>query len=285
MKLTIVLLLGLIHSSVEASEFITEASGVCRVGQSLLIAGDEEPKTIWSIKDEQVTKIKVKGGTWDDLEDLSTVDDKRFFAVTSHSRTKKGKRKPEREQLMLLSKKGESLKLEAKWSLREQILELLKMSLSKDIDIKTVEVASPDEGGLNIEGLAYTGSKLYFGLRSPLTKKGEAIILVAKNTKEVLEGATPVLSEVIRVSLKKNGIRGLTLDGQGLLILSGPTNDAEGDFDLNWFNLSHRNLNSYSLPGFSSLLRPEGLVKENDGSVTLVQDFEGPQTQDVVVNF
>lgn len=266
------------------AEFIPEASGVCELGTTLVIAGDEEPKSLW-LQDEggALMKVKVQQAKWDDLEDLSAVDDTRFFAVTSHGRTKSGKRRPEREQLLLISKAQNQLSVKASWSLRESILALLRQRLAQEIDHQVVEGASPDQGGLNIEGMAYVGGKLYLGLRSPLTSKGEAIVLVVRNGQALLSGGTPEFSDVWRINLAGRGIRGLAVLNEALLILGGSSDDRDLKFSLDRLTLSSQQVEDFPLPRFSTLLRPEGIVVRKDGSITLAQDFKSPESQDVLV--
>ena len=76
------------------------------------------------------------------------------------------------------------------------------------------------DGGLDIEGLAVTADRLYFGFRGPATD-GKASILSVDKTK-FFEGrpADPVLSEVALGAGR--GIRDLQSVDGGLLILAGP---------------------------------------------------------------
>ena len=268
------------------AEFIPEASAACRVGETLLIGGDEEPQAMWLVNDSgKISKIKVNGSTWDDLEGMAKFDATNFFALTSHSRTKKGKRKAEREQLMFAAFKPNRIDILKKWSLREQVIQLLEKELAKELDMRIVESASPDEGGLNIEGLALLEEKLYLGLRSPLTKSGKALILVINNAKALLEGATPAFDNVISVDLSGNGIRGLDTRKNGLLILAGSSTDAAENFGLLQLSLGAEILEVLHIEGFEKLLRPEGVVAETNGDLTFVQDFETPQEQDIIVRF
>jgi hypothetical protein len=283
MKLSLILLTMFTTTSY-ASEFIPEASGLCKMGDALVIAGDEEPSSVWITQGQSSSqKIKVKGAKWDDVEGLATMDVNKFFATTSHSRTKKGKRKPEREQLMLLSKNGRQIEVINSWSLREKILAQLKKSHSTVLDMETVEAAAPDEGGLNIEGLAYHSGKLYLGLRSPVTSKGEALILVIKNADALLDGKAPLFDKTMNVRLSGKGIRSLDTLKNGLFILAGSSNDTDETFSLKQFNFEPGTLQNFSLAGFSKLLRPEGVVAYEDGSVIFVQDFQEPQDQEIIV--
>jgi hypothetical protein len=86
-----------------------------------------------------------------------------------------------------------------------------------------------DKSGLNVEGLAIQGPKLYAGLRAPLID-GKAVIAVAYVDELFKEGAAPIGGTMIpplSVPLGSHaGIRDIAAlpDGR-LLILSGPTLD------------------------------------------------------------
>lgn len=286
MKLVLVPLLISCSFVAQARDFIPEASGVCRMGDSLVVAGDEETQSLWLASDEgKIEKVKVNGDAWDDLEGLATVSENKFFAVTSHSRSKKGKRKPERERLMLMSMEGKKIDIFQSWSLREGVLPLLEKSLGNDIDMKTVESATANEGGFNIEGLAYREGKLFLGLRSPVTKSGKAVIVVIKNADELLKGKAPAFDQILSIDLAGNGVRSLDANKKGLLILAGSRNDTAENFALSQLLLGTGVLEDFYINGFENLLRPEGVLVEENGDVTFVQDFEEPQNQNIIVRF
>ncbi|PZD70960.1 hypothetical protein C1752_08662 [Acaryochloris thomasi RCC1774] len=90
------------------------------------------------------------------------------------------------------------------------------------------------ENGLDIEGLAACGDKLFLGLRGPVLR-GWAVILEI----EVEEAESGILSlkEISKdgakyrkhfVNLNGLGVRELCLRGEDLIILAGPTMDLEG---------------------------------------------------------
>lgn len=257
------------------SSHIPEASGAAQVGNSIVIAGDEEPRALWLFTNNELTKASVSGGSWDDMEGLAGVDGKRFFAVTSHSLTKKGKRKPEREQLFLMTM-GQKIEITQRWTLRDAVITYLETNLGNEVDLKTLKEGTPDQGGLNIEGLAFIQDRLYIGLRSPLTKKGEAIVLVIKNAT-----SSPVIESTLKLPLSGNGIRGLDSVNNELYVLSGPVGDRDGSFGLFSFSETSRLLTQVQLTGFQNLMRPESLVKIPNGFL-FVQDFESPENQDVI---
>jgi hypothetical protein len=271
-------LVVLFSSSLFASEeFIPEASGSTKVGQTVVISGDEEPKALWLRKENVLTKTKVKGGAWDDMEALASFDQKQFFGITSHSLTKKGKHKPEREQLFLFSLDGQ-ITVQKSWSLRESILKFLEKNYGSVLDMNQARTASPDDGGLNIEGMTYLGSKLYLGLRSPITLSGKAIILVLSNAE-----VKPEVTGSFTVDLGEKGIRGLETNFDKLLVLSGSKNDVDEKFGIHLVNPVTRSVSPWRVPGFEQLIRPESVVLENERTLIFVQDFEEVQNQEVIV--
>lgn len=267
----------LFSSSLFASEFIPEASGSAKVDGTLVISGDEEPKALWIRKNDVLEKVKVKGAAWDDMESLATLDETRFFGMTSHSLTKKGKQKPEREQLFLFSLEDKITVLKS-WSLRENILKFLEKNYGTVLDMNEVRTASPDEGGLNVEGMTYFGNKLYIGLRSPITSNGQAIVLVLSNPTE-----RPEVTESFTVNLDEKGIRGLETKSDKLVVLSGSKNDVDEKFGIHLLNPVTRALSVWRVPGFEQLIRPESVVLESEQALIFVQDFEEVQSQEVII--
>lgn len=273
---SLVLLVGISQS---AEAFIPEASGGTMVNNVIVISGDEEPSSLWlETNKSSVEKVKVKGAKWDDMEGLATVSSEKFFGMTSHSLTKKGKQKPEREQLIMFSMKEGKISAQKSWSLRSDMLSYLKKNLSKDVDLKRAETGTPDEGGLNVEGLASINGELYFGLRSPITKNGKAIVLKVSNPE-----TSPEISGHMLLDLKNNGIRSLENDGSKLLVVSGSTDDTDAEFGLYEMNTGAGVLSTLNVTGFSDLLRPEAVVKESEETFVFLQDFQEEESQEVIV--
>ena len=268
----------LLSSSLYASEeFIPEASGSAKVGGALVISGDEEPKALWVRKNNILEKVKVKGAAWDDMEALATLNENQFFGMTSHSLTKKGKQKPEREQLFLFSLEDKITVLKS-WSLRENILKFLEKNYGSVLDMNEVRTASPDEGGLNVEGMTYFGNKLYLGLRSPVTNHGQAIVLVLSQPAE-----RPEVTETFTLNLGEKGIRGLETKSDQLVVLSGSKNDVDEKFGIHLLNPVTRAMSVWRVPGFEQLIRPESVVLESEQALIFVQDFEEVQNQEVII--
>jgi hypothetical protein len=77
--------------------------------------------------------------------------------------------------------------------------------------------------GVNIEGVALDGSRIYFGFRGPVLE-GQAFILDAAI--DGLFGLKPLDAKVHKLALgKETGIRDLARVNDGLLVLSGAAND------------------------------------------------------------
>jgi hypothetical protein len=94
------------------------------------------------------------------------------------------------------------------------------------------------ENGLDIEGLAVNGNKLFLGLRGPVLR-GWAIILELEI--ELIEPGILTLKEINDqgAKYKKNffdlnglGVRELCIQGKDIIILAGPTMDLEGEMQI-----------------------------------------------------
>jgi hypothetical protein len=90
------------------------------------------------------------------------------------------------------------------------------------------------ENGLDVEGIAARGDRVFLGLRGPVLRGWATIIEVQIRTEGsgilALEGIGP-RGEAYRshfLDLDGLGIRDLTLDGDDLVILAGPTMDLDG---------------------------------------------------------
>lgn len=79
----------------------------------------------------------------------------------------------------------------------------------------------PEEGGLNIEGLAALGADgLLIGLRGPLAG-GKAILAPLLNPRAALDGEAPRLGDPILLDLHGQGIRDLAWSGREYFLIAG----------------------------------------------------------------
>lgn len=158
-----------------------------------------------------VRLMRAFGRKLTDLEGLSIDATGRLYATTSHSLTKDGERKADREQLLRFRISGSSVgeiatygglrdALAGDRALREQVLE----ETGEHLDIAQ----------LNVEGLAYvveTGH-LYVGLRAPMAGS-RGLIVVIENPDEVFDRkAAPRFGAPILLELQGGGIRALSYD-------------------------------------------------------------------------
>jgi len=87
-------------------------------------------------------------------------------------------------------------------------------------------------GGVNIEGLAVKGQRLYFGFRGP-AKQRQAIILAVDAA--ALFGGGNVKARVTQLEVGKGrGIRDMVATESGLLLLVGPDDDPSNQERVDW---------------------------------------------------
>lgn len=114
----------------------------------------------------------------DDLEAIARAEDGTFYLATSHGRTKKGKRRAIREQVLRAELDGRTLKVTGSFSLR---------SVIDDADPSVRLALGLDEGGqLEIEALEVRGDSLYFGLKHPVGAAG-AFVWALPNADQAFE--------------------------------------------------------------------------------------------------
>jgi hypothetical protein len=116
---------------------------------------DSEPLTIAGIE------------KMDDAESICAGPDGTFFLATSHSPNADGETRKQRRLLLHLKVVNRSLKV------------LGQLDLTRiDDDRSLLEIAGlPTDGRLDVEALAYRDRALYIGLKSPLSRRGAAVIL------------------------------------------------------------------------------------------------------------
>lgn len=160
-----------------------------------------------------------------DLEGAAT--DKRGFVyvITSHSRKKSGKEKPNRSKFARFKVDGDQIR-------DPRVITDLKKHLSEQYPFlaEAAAIQTAKRGGIVVEAMTFdpkTGH-LLLGFRSPLSHgtHGRALLLAIKNVDAMFEsGETPLFSKTVtKLDLKGDGIRGMTYDPhlQGFLIIGGP---------------------------------------------------------------
>ncbi len=154
-----------------------------------------------------------------DLEGATWLDGKVAW-IGSHSRNGEGKRRKDRRQFFETSvAAGETpmLALDPPASLHglAEAMSALDPTLQGTIrlDVDEQKALAPDNGGLNIEGLAAApdGTGVLIGLRSPQTATGAAIVIPFANPAAALAGEAPRLGPIVPVGLDGRGIRDMEL--------------------------------------------------------------------------
>ena len=136
----------------------------------------------------------------DDIEALALAG-AGYWVVGSHSTNKDGEARPLRERL--LAPDGT----------------LTPLALAACPACVAAQGRAPNAGGFNIEGAAVWDGALWLGLRAPLAPDGRAQLLRLD--------AAGAVTEVAPLDLGGLGVRELVPDGDGLLVVAGPTADAD----------------------------------------------------------
>ncbi len=110
----------------------------------------------------------------DDGESITPGPPGTFFLTTSHSRSRNGKSKPARRQLLWLALDGERLSVKGRFDL-------------STLPLDTLVTGHDDE--LDVEALAFREGALFVGLKAPLDDTGRAAIVRIPDIAAVFKGA------------------------------------------------------------------------------------------------
>ena len=202
---------------------VYEPSAVQQLPDGKLLIAEDEPNHAFSIisidktgrfiEDEALDTRVITGfkRRLSDLEALARDDEGFIYALTSHSRTRKGNRSPDREHLMRFKiQDGNVLGLTSYDNLT-QVLET-DHKLHDLIRERTKAEVSFEE--INIEGMAFDPVKkrLVLGFRDP-EFNNMALVAFISNPKDVFErNAKPEFDEVAVIDIDGGGIRSLNYD-------------------------------------------------------------------------
>ena len=201
---------------------VFEPSAVQQLPDGKLLIAEDEPNHAFSIisidktgkfvEDEALDTRVITGfkRRLSDLEALARDDEGFIYALTSHSRTRKGNRSPDREHLMRFKiQDGNVLGLTSYDNLT-QVLET-DHKLHDLIRERTKAEVSFEE--INIEGMAFDPVKkrLVLGFRPEFNNM--ALVAFISNPKDVFEhNAKPEFDEVAVIDIDGGGIRSLNYD-------------------------------------------------------------------------
>jgi len=214
----------LTHSLVELEHFGTcDASAAVPVGPALFVVANDEDNVLRvyhsdisgppvqtfdlapCLSDETKGEADIEGGAW--LGD-------RVYWITSHARSKKGKKEPSRYQFFAVEfvLREDDLKMRCVGKPYTRLLDdMLDDPALERFGLKAASELPPkEEGALNIEGLCATPEgSLYIGFRNPIPN-GKALVIPIENPAEMVEGkSTARLGAAFQLDLGGLGIRSI----------------------------------------------------------------------------
>ena len=182
-----------------------------------------------------------------DVEDAVLVGG-RVYVITSHGRNTEGKLRRARHRFFAFDLNDTSMSFagmtqslldnlldSANWTAPDATLLQILKDASR-LDKATVAKLAPEKDGINIEGIAAWPSaqhpnRLAIGLRNPRWNGG-AIVVTLLNPDEVVTGKTAKFGEAHSLDLGGLGVRSLTWQDDGFLVLAGPSTGADAPFSL-----------------------------------------------------
>ncbi len=143
-----------------------------------------------------------------DLEGVTMDANGYIYAITSHSRTKKGKRKQDREQLIRFKIQDNNV---IDIGIYTDLIKQLKASKILEKNLNSLGQQG-NVNSINIEALSFDKEKqkLLIGLRAPLID-GQSIIITLNNPHAIFEQNEPALFDdnLILLDLNNGGLRSL----------------------------------------------------------------------------
>ncbi len=158
-----------------------------------------------------------------DVEGAARIGD-RVYWIGSHGRNKDGKPRPNRQRL--LATRVESGVGGVKLVPDGRAYTRLLVGLQEDqryeaLGMRRAAALGPDDGGINIEGLAATPEGgLLIGFRSPLVE-GKALLASLLNPDRVIQGEAARFGDPILLDLGGLGFRDLVWSGREYFVVGG----------------------------------------------------------------
>jgi hypothetical protein len=213
-----------------------EASAAAVVAGGGVLVADDESNTIRRygfIAGEKPDEIPLplSGSNVADIEGAASLGD-RIYWIGSHSRRNRdGASRPARQVFVETAWRNGRLEGPAGThpvSLLDPIrASLAPLGLDNAVGGRADDLSlNPDNGGLNIEGLAAAADRnsLIIGLRAPLTRLGHAIAIPLINPTEATRGETVLLGNAVSLDLGGRGIRSMEWlpKRRRYLVVAGP---------------------------------------------------------------
>ncbi len=157
-----------------------------------------------------------------DIEAATAVGERAYW-ITSHARTKSGKRDPARFRFFatkLPRQQGPHAPLGTAYA--GLVDDMLADPRLDALGLEQAAERSPTEGGLNIEGMTATPEgKLLVGLRQPVPQ-GRAVVLTLENPDAILHGEKARFGPPHLLDLAGLGVRALSWWRGSYLVVAGP---------------------------------------------------------------
>jgi hypothetical protein len=194
--------------------------------------------------------LGIANGKEVDIEGAARMGDLVYW-ITSHGRNKDGERQSRRLRLFAtrVTPGGELRQHGVPYrdlltTFIEPVLQAHGVTAAPDGPADPAKAPEKPDG-LNVEGLAASGSSLLLGFRNPQPKvdgSARALVVELKNPEQLITASpkAPLRGEVFRLDLGGRGIRSLEAlpGGRGFLIVAGPF-DGTGAFALYRWNGTH----------------------------------------------
>ncbi|MFV2029370.1 DUF3616 domain-containing protein [Neisseria sp. S1] len=202
---------------------IYEPSAVQQLPDGRLLVVEDEPSRAFSLvkftedgtlyEDEALDFRLIRSfqRKLSDLEGLARDNEGYIYATTSHSRNKKGERRPDREHMLRFKIEGNNVHdlryfsgLTDTLAESDTLNKLIRSKINAQVDFEKI----------NIEGLLYDRkqNRLMLGFREPMVNELSMIVVIG-NPKEMFENqAKPEFTDVIFLNLNGGGIRALSYD-------------------------------------------------------------------------
>ena len=206
-----------------------------------------------------------------DLESITQVDSRTFYAVSSQNISKKDKRPQNREYLLKIHLTGGQFFVVSKVNLLSLILD--QTSLQERTELGLTRYEQDGKPVLNIEGATYHAGALYLGLKEPSTGS-EAIIWKLNNVEQLFHTQKLKSGQLVQFGTVALGggnkaatISDLMFDSQGKLwALSTIANVDNGDQMGQLVRIdrfSNGQLTARNMMNFPEI-KPEGFCLQND---------------------
>jgi len=168
--------------------------------------------------------LSVRGHSTEvDMEGAARVGDLVYW-IGSHSRNKDGKVRPNRQRLFAtqIVTNGASIRLVPFGRPCGTLLDaLIRSDALAKFGLNAASSKAPEDGGLNIEGMAAgPNGELWLGFRSPIPN-GKALVVPLVNPTEVLKLQYPKFGPAKLLDLDGLGIRDMTWTGREWYLIAG----------------------------------------------------------------